>query len=482
MAGKLETYNRKRDFTKTKEPAGTAAARKRTKKPRFVVQEHHATALHWDLRLEHDGVGVSWAVPKGLPLDPHAKGLAIHTEDHPLSYFSFKGEIPAGEYGGGQVTIWDKGTYDELEWTDSKVKFHLHGKRVDAEYVLFQTGGRDGRQWMIRRLDPAPADWEPMPENVAPMLAVGATAPPHGKGWGYEFKWDGVRAIAHIDGGRVHLVSRNNLDISMRYPELRELGLAVGSTRLVLDGEVVAFDELGRPNFGRLQSRMHVASESKIRTLMKEVPVAYLIFDLLYVDGRSTMSLPYFERRELLESLGLKGPHWDTPPYLADDAKSLIAASKAQQLEGVMAKKLDSPYYAGKRSDCWRKIKNIRRQEVVIGGWTAGEGNREGRIGSLLVGVYEGDNLRYAGNVGTGFTEKTLREIEALMKPLIRKTSPFADPIPRAIAKTATYVEPELVCEVEFTEWTGTHRLRHPSYKGMRDDKPAGEVVREVTA
>jgi bifunctional non-homologous end joining protein LigD len=226
---------------------------------------------------------------------------------------------------------------------------------------------------------------------------------------------------------------------------------------------------------------MHVASESRIRTLMKDVPVAYLIFDVLYVDGRSTMSLSYVERREILEGLKLKGPHWDTPPY-AEDGKALIAASKAQQLEGVMAKKLDAPYYAGKRSDCWRKIKNIRRQEVVIGGWTAGEGNREGRIGSLLVGVYEGDSFVYAGNVGTGFTEKTLREVAAAMKPLHRKDSPFADAVPRAIAKTSTYVEPELVCEVEFTEWTGTHRLRHPSYKGMRDDKPARDVVREVTA
>ncbi|MEO6712397.1 MAG: non-homologous end-joining DNA ligase [Mycobacteriales bacterium] len=480
MAGKLDTYKRKRDFSKTAEPAD-GAPKRRTKLPRFVIQEHHATALHWDLRLERDGVGVSWAVPKGLPQDPKAKGLAVHTEDHPLSYFSFEGDIPRGEYGGGHVSIWDSGTYEVLEWADDKVKFRLHGKRADGEYVLIQTGGRDGRQWLIRKLDAAPPDWEPMPDNVVPMLATTAGAAPRGDGWAYEFKWDGVRAIAYVDGGRVRLMSRNTLDISPRYPELRELGLAVGSTRLVLDGEVVAFDEDGRPNFGRLQNRMHVTGEAKVRRLMKEVPIAYLIFDVLYLDGKSTMALPYSERRELLKKLKLKGPHWDTPDHYVDDGPAIIAASKAQQLEGVMAKRLDSAYVPGKRSDTWRKIKNIRRQEVVIGGWTQGEGAREGQLGALLIGVYDDEGVfRYAGNVGTGFTAKTLVELAAALKPLKRKDSPFANAVPKMHAKTATYVEPELVCEVEFTEWTGDGKLRHPSYKGVRDDKPARDVIRET--
>ena len=482
MAGKLDTYKSKRDFTKTREPAG-GAPKRRTKKPRFVIQEHHATALHWDLRLEHDGVGVSWAVPKGLPADPKAKGLAVHTEDHPLSYFSFEGDIPAGEYGGGKVTIWDSGTYDLLEWADDKVKFRLHGKRSNGEYVVFQTGGREGRQWMIRKLDPPPPDWEPMPDNVAPMLATTAQGAPRGRGWAYEFKWDGVRAIAYVEGGRVRLMSRNTNDITARYPELRELGLSIGSTRLVLDGEVVAFDEEGRPSFGRLQNRMHVRGEAKVRRLARDVPIAYLVFDVLYIDGRSTVELPYTERRELLHSLKLTGPHWDTPPHYVDDGPAIIAASKAQQFEGVMAKRLDSTYTPGCRSDAWHKIKNIRRQEVVIGGWTRGEGNREGHIGSLLVGVYDDKgNFRYAGNVGTGFKATTLRELAAILKPLVRKESPFSTSVSRAHAKTATYVEPQLVCEVDFTEWTGDGKLRHPSYKGLRDDKSARDVVREPSA
>lgn len=479
MAGKLDTYKAKRDFTKTAEPAG-GAPKRRTKAPRFVIQEHHATALHWDLRLEHGGVGVSWAVPKGLPQDPKAKGLAVHTEDHPLSYFSFEGDIPKGEYGGGHVSIWDSGTYELLEWADDKVKFRLHGKRADGEYVLIQTGGRDGRQWLIRKLDATPPDWESMPELVAPMLASTASAPPRGEGWAYEFKWDGVRAIAYVDGGRVRLMSRNNLDISPRYPELRDLGLAVGSTRLVLDGEVVAFDEDGRPNFGRLQSRMHVLGEAKVRRLIKEVRIAYLIFDVLYIDGKSTMGLPYRERRALLQKLKLKGAHWDTPEHYVDDGPAIIAASKAQLLEGVMVKKLDSTYTPGKRSDSWRKLKNIRRQEVVIGGWTEGSGSREGQIGSLLVGVYDDKGaFTYAGNVGTGFTAATLKSVAASLKPLVRKESAFATAVPRLHAKTATYVEPQLVCEVEFTEWTSDGKLRHPSYKGIRDDKPARDVIRE---
>lgn len=480
MAGTLDTYKGKRDFAKTSEPAG-GAPRRRTKNPRFVIQEHHATALHWDLRLEHGGVGVSWAVPKGLPADPKAKGLAIHTEDHPLSYFSFEGDIPRGEYGGGHVSIWDSGTYELLEdWAEDKVKFRLHGKRGEGEYVLFQTGGRDGRQWMIRKLDPPPQGWEPMPDKVEPMLARTAGAMPRGAGWAYEFKWDGVRAIASIEGGRVALLSRNSLDITPRYPELRELGLAVGSTRLVLDGEVVAFGAGGRPDFGLLQSRMHVVGEAKVSRLMKEVPIAYLIFDVLYVDGSATMGLPYSERRALLEGLKLKGPHWDTPDHYVDEGPTIIAASKAQHLEGVMAKRLDSIYTPGARSDAWRKLKNIARQEVVIGGWNEGAGSRAGQIGSLLVGVYDAEgDLHYAGNVGTGFTATTLRELAATMKPLVRRDSPFANVVPRLKSKSATYVEPQLVCEVEFTEWTGDGKLRHPAYKGIRDDKAATDVIRE---
>ena len=478
MARRLATYENKRDFAKTAEPTGARRRRPRTKAPRFVVQEHHARALHWDFRLERDGVLVSWAVPKGLPLDPKTNHLAVHTEDHPLDYFDFEGEIPKGEYGGGMVHLWDQGTYEVEKWEDREVKVVLHGKRVAGRYVLFQTRGKN---WMMHRMDPPPEpDWQPLPETLVPMLASTATELPRDDGkWAYEFKWDGVRAIVFVDGGRARAQSRNLLDITASYPELADLGEALGSRHVVLDGELVAFDEKGRSDFGLLQQRMKLTGAA-VRRLMQEVPVVYLVFDLLHLDGHSMTALPYAERREILESLGLSGPSWQVPPHFVGDGEAVQAASLQQGFEGVMAKRLDSGYLPGKRTDAWRKIKNIRRQELVVGGWTKGEGGRAGQLGSLLVGYYDdGGALRYAGHVGTGFTSAVLRELGAQLKPLARKDSPFADKVPTAYAKKSTYVEPELVAEVEFTEWTRDGKLRHPSFKGLRFDKPARDVVRE---
>ncbi|MFN2626796.1 MAG: non-homologous end-joining DNA ligase, partial [Mycobacteriales bacterium] len=301
-----------------------------------------------------------------------------------------------------------------------------------------------------------------------------------GDEWSYEFKWDGVRTIAFVDGGRVRLQSRNALDSTKAYPELRQLGLSLGSRRVVLDGEIVAMDEAGRPSFSALQPRMHVTSEAKARRLVDEIPITYLAFDLLYLDTQSTMALPFRERRALLESLALDGPSWQTPPSFTGDGDAVLTASKTQQLEGVIAKRLDSPYLPGRRADWWRKIKNQQRQEVVIGGWTHGEGGRAGQIGALLIGVYDGTKLHYAGHVGTGFNQATLVDLASRLKPLARKTSPFADAVPRAHAAKAEWVDPKLVCDVEFTEWTRDGRLRHPSYKGLRNDKKPREVVREV--
>ncbi|MGQ0803814.1 MAG: non-homologous end-joining DNA ligase [Actinomycetota bacterium] len=474
-ADRLGSYRTKRDFDRTPEPAG-----KRKRKTardgggRFVVQEHHARALHWDLRLEHDGVLVSWAVPKGIPPDPRRNHFAVHTEDHPLEYLDFEGEIPADSYGAGQMTVWDRGTYEAEKFADDEVIATFAGERVKGRYALFQT---DGKNWMIHRMDPPEdPDREPMPEHVPPMLATPSkNLPRDADAFGYEVKWDGVRSIGYVEGGRVRFESRKGDPITGRYPELRALGEVLGTTAVVLDGEIVAFKD-DRPSFEQLQRRMHVGSESTARRLAREVPVVYVIFDLLWLDGHSTMALGYEERRRLLDGLALDGLAWQTPAYYTD-GPALRDATREAGLEGVLAKKLDSPYHPGTRSRAWLKVKNHRRQEFVIGGWLPGQGNREGKIGALLIGVYdEEERLRYAGRVGTGFTVAELDRLERMLTPLRRETSPF-DPPPRV--KDARFVEPRLVAEIRFTEWTRAGIVRHPAYLGLRDDKNPTEVVRE---
>ena len=476
----LGEYNAKRDFAGTPEPAGQDARAGRG--ARFVVQEHHARSLHWDLRLERDGVLVSWAVPKGIPDDPKGNRLAVHVEDHPLSYIDFAGEIPSGNYGAGSVRIWDEGTYDCHKFRDDEVIVTFHGDRVQGKYVLFQTKGKN---WMIHRMDP-PQDSgrEPMPEHLEPMLASAARLPADDEEWGFEIKWDGVRAITYWRPKQLRIESRNLNDVSVRYPELRALSPQLGSREAVLDGEIVAFDDQGRPSFERLQQRMHASSPSVIRRLASEAPVSYIIFDLLYLDGHTTIALPYRERRALLEGIELKGPAWQTPAYHAGEGRELLAAAAEQRLEGVVAKRLDSPYRPGRRTDEWLKIKNVNRQELVIGGWLPGKGARAGRLGALLMGYYEPDEqdrpvLRYAGRVGTGFKEQDLEHLGQELAARARDSSPFAGTQP---PRGARFVEPELVAEIEFRQWTHDRILRHSSYKGLREDKPAAEVRLETEA
>lgn len=469
---RLSRYHAKRDFARTPEPAGDGDGALAS--ARFVIQEHHASHLHWDFRLERDGVLVSWALPKGLPADPRKNHLAVHTEDHPLSYIDFGGTIPEGNYGAGRVYVWDRGTYECHKFRDDEVLVTLQGERARGKYVLFKTRGNN---WMIHRMDPPESAYESMPENVAPMLAVSGALPRDEKHYGFEVKWDGVRAIAYVEGGRIRLISRNGLDVTRRYPELRALGEALGARPAVLDGEIVALDARGRPSFQRLQTRMHAEGDAAIHRRARETPVFYMIFDVLYLDGRALIVLPYRERRARLDALALAGNAWQTPTYHAGAGRALLEASREQGLEGVIAKRLDAPYEPGRRSGAWIKVKNARRQEFVIGGYTPGE---RGPIGALLLGYYDAvegrRRLRYAGGVGTGFTADDLARLYARLKPLAVARNPFAV---RPDKTDAVFVRPRLVCEVEFSEWTRAGTLRHPSFKGLREDKDAREVGKE---
>jgi bifunctional non-homologous end joining protein LigD len=325
--------------------------------------------------------------------------------------------------------------------------------------------------------DPA---WPKPPATLRPMLATLGVLPSNDSGWAYEMKWDGLRALAYVAGGDVRLVSRTGRDITHAYPELVRPPEAVAARQLVLDGEIVALTGGSWPDFEALQQRMNIGSAAQAKALSAQIPVSYLAFDLLWLDGRSLLEKQYVQRREVLDGLGLQGSRWQVPPSFVGEAGADIqAVSRQQNLEGVVAKRLGSRYESGRRSPAWRKIKNLSRQEFVIGGWKPGEGGRAGWIGSLLVGVYEDSSLVYCGHVGTGFTQQTLRMLDNKLGPLRRDTSPFDSTLPAEDARYARWVEPVLVTEVAFVGWTKSGRLRGPAYKGLRSDKTAAEVVRE---
>jgi bifunctional non-homologous end joining protein LigD len=323
--------------------------------------------------------------------------------------------------------------------------------------------------------------WEQAgPDGLRPMLATAGTLPARDEGWAYEMKWDGIRALAFAQDGAVRLLSRTGRDVTFVYPELEGMAAAMGVAQAVLDGEIVAFGDSEWPEFEALQQRMNISSAAQARVLAAQVPVSYLAFDLLWLDGKPLVDRPYTERRGLLDGLSLQGGNWQAPPsFIGEAGVNVQAVSREHNLEGIMAKRLQSRYEPGRRSRSWLKIKNLRRQEVVIGGWKPGEGGRAGGIGSLLVGVQEANGLAYSGHVGTGFSQQTLRMLADKLAPLRRDASPFATAVPAEDARSARWVEPVLVAEIAFSDWTRSGRLRAPSYKGLRDDKDPAEVVRE---
>ena len=357
----LSEYERRRDFGKTAEPAPRKPARRKGA-PRFVVQQHDATRLHWDLRLEHDGVAVSWAVPNGIPRDPSENRKAVHTEDHPLEYMTFAGEIPKGEYGAGTVEIWDSGTYELEKWRDDEIIFSFDGKRLHGRYVLFQAGS--AKDWMIHRMDPAEGDPDPYPDPLPPMLANEGGLPRSTRGWAAELAWGGVRAIARCRPGRLDLRGADLEDIGPRWPEVHRLSRQIGARDAVLDGELVVFDRAGRPDRERLARRDKPGSGSAIRRRARENPATYVIFDLLFLDGEDLTDTPYKRRRELLAGLGLEGEAWRVPANATTKIKELLAASAGQGVDGLVVKKQSSLYAPGRRTGEWLLVRADGEQEA----------------------------------------------------------------------------------------------------------------------
>jgi bifunctional non-homologous end joining protein LigD len=523
--GSLDVYRKKRDFGQTPEPSGRKAKISSTgrHKMRFVVQMHRATRLHYDFRLEADGVLASWAVPKGPTLVSGDRRLAMHVEDHPLDYRDFEGNIPKGQYGAGSVIVWDRGTYTLAEGSDpaaeianGKIKFILHGKKLHGEFTLVKIKAREGESgepWLLIKdrdqysdpqydpvdhpesvksgktlsdvaSDPRAATWQskpsarqaatsarakvkrdPLPRLKGVMLATLVSEAFDDPDWLFEIKWDGYRAICTIEEKKFSLVSRNDLDMLPRFPGLEALASAFKSVPIVVDGEIVSLDAQGRSEFQRLQDFKR-----------RPAGLTYVAFDLLYADGTDLRSHPLEERKARLERLIGDDGLVLYSKHVVGEGKALFASARKSKLEGIVGKKRTSTYQE-RRSRDWVKIKSGYEQEFVVGGWTEPKGSRKG-FGALLLGVYQKKLLRYVGSVGTGFSAKLLNELHERLRKLERKTSPFSNDVDaNAPVHWAT---PQLVVEVRFSEWTRDGYLRQPAYLGLRLDKPAGEVVAEI--
>ncbi len=519
----LKDYARKRDFAKTREPKGEKSAKSGR---RFVVQKHDATRLHYDFRLELGGTLKSWAVPKGIPFAKGEKRLAVQVEDHPVAYFDFEGTIPKGEYGGGTVMVWDRGTFEPLAKTPAKeleggkLHFLLNGKKLQGEWYLVRL--RDEKQWLLirggedmppvsKKLDDTSAlsgksmkelakgdrVWRsgpahrsrparksavtaPLPAFVEPMKALLAESPPRGD-WLYEIKFDGFRAIALKGGNETRLLSRNEKDFGGKFPEVIESISELKVRDAIIDGEIVALDEKGLSSFQLLQA---------FELGRERPPIFFYAFDLLRLDGKDLCERPLSERKTMLQKLLKHAPGVIRfSASLGEDAKELVRQASEIGLEGLIGKRKDSSYEAGRRSGAWIKLKFHREQEFVIGGYTAPSGTRK-HFGALLVGVYEGQELNFVGKVGTGFNMALLRNLHSRFQKIQRENCPFTNlpekrsarygqTITAAEMKRCRWVEPSMVCQVRFSEWTRDEKLRQPVFLGVREDKNAPEVVRE---
>jgi bifunctional non-homologous end joining protein LigD len=520
----LATYRSMRDPAKTPEPVPGGPPDGSQDGFRFVIQEHHARRLHYDVRLEHDGVLASWAVPKAPPTDPKINHLAVRTEDHPMEYLTFHGTIPKGQYGAGAMRVWDTGTYRLHKWREGKeVIITLFGQPEGGlggvrKFALIHTGSGDSqpeKNWLMHLMETDPEDRdgpgsthpEPgkeqstdqevrpeagegqrpaeeieFPEQVDPMLATLTDAAHFGdeSGWAFEMKWDGVRAICYLAGGRVKLLSRKGRDDTLAYFDVVDDLSKIKVQTVILDGEVVVTDAAGRPNFGLLQHRINLTRPADIERVAKTYPAQLMLFDILELNGQSLIKKTYQERREILENLVAPEPgsRIQVPPIFEGDLRAALATADQLQLEGVVAKRRNSIYQPGRRTHTWLKIKLHRAQEVVIGGWRPGQGRRDGGVGSLLMGVPTEAGLHYVGRVGSGFNDRQLDDIQARLEKLSRKTSPFID-VPREDARDAHWVTPSLVGEITYGELTEPGRLRHPVWRGLRPDKSPEEVVWE---
>jgi len=460
VADRLTKYRSMRDASKTPEPVPKKAPMG-GKNDLFVIQEHHARRLHYDLRLERDGVLASWAVPKNLPDTPAVNHLAVHTEDHPLEYLAFHGTIPKGEYGAGQMIVWDTGTYETEKFNDHEVIVTLHGNKIDGRYALIQT---DGKNWLAHRMK---EQKQPQAGDLTPMLATeGSVERLKATQWSFEGKWDGYRVLVDANRGKLNLRSRRGRDVTGEYPQFEALAADLADHHVILDGEAVALDASGVPSFSEMQNRA------------RSTRVEYWAFDILHLDGRSLVRAKYSDRRRLLEALA-EGGGLIVPDQLPGDGPAAMEYARKHRWEGVIAKKRDSTYQPGRRSSSWIKDKIWTTQEAVIGGWRQGEGGRSSGIGALMLGIPEDGGLHFAGRVGTGFTEKELAKLKDILKPLETDESPFNTRLPTQDAKGVTFVRPELVGEVRYSERTSDGRLRQPSWRGLRPDKEPEEVVWE---
>ena len=464
---RLREYERKRTKGATPEPFGGKPG---DGEAIFVVQRHDARRLHYDFRLERDGALASWAVPKGIPLETGQRHLAVHVEDHPLDYAAFEGEIPAGQYGAGTVEIWDRGTYELLEEKpDGGLTVRLRGERLEGTWTLVPAKlDNNEKNWLLIRKQDDKAPVRRAGRTYEPMLATLAADVPSGKDWLYEVKWDGYRAVGRVAGGDATLTSRRGNDLTQRFSTVaRALGRAVRTPDCVIDGEVCALDEQGRSSFSVMQQGSG--------------PLVYYVFDVLEVDGEPLIDLPLGERRERLARLVDPSGGVVRLSDSFEDGRALYDAALAQGLEGVVAKKRESRYQPGKRTREWLKVKTHREQEFVVAGYTKGKGRRSAGFGALILAVLEDGRLEYVGNVGTGFTEEEIERLLGKLRPLERDEPPFAEVPKMAKVKRddIVWVEPRLVAEVSFAEWTHDSRLRAPVYKGLREDKAPEEVRRE---